>query len=444
MSAPQPHQPQPPLSTPAYVPAQTLSATTRQLCCAPYVDIAFANDVIREVVEEERRAVPPSFGFDLDPVVRHCLRARRLLIGRYGVVTLLVAIGLCAAPQWTLPWLAICGIITCARSVRFQRLGTAVIALCCCAVLWTTSVNALISGTIATNGVNPDGTTLSPVQQRVQDFLVATTGGVFQVLPFALGIFTFLALFLYRRRAYDILATELAPGVQAVPPPVHSARVARRLAIVAAIQRGNVTVQERYPFLGSGTVTHGWSFAITLRPPGEHQGARTGGHPVPRIAIDGVLLHQRVRDAVLGLRDAVLPDGEKIPGLFVTPHVVADGVRAGTDPLINPHTAVPHTLASDAAIRAVIGCPQGGLRHYDRIVVPAAGKAVHTGAGQLVVPAQDLGIGVTAYAHFAVEGGMLYAEFMATVLPPVQARFTRAPTPCERFLRDRRPAVLRC
>jgi hypothetical protein len=448
MGTPQSDRPQPPLSTPAYVPAPSLSTTTRQLCCAPYVDVGFANDVIREVVEQERRAVPPSYGFDLDPIVRHCLRARRLLLGRAGVVTLLLLIGLCVAAQWTLPWLALCGLITCGQSARFRSqsidtkirvygiLGLVTIVLCCFGIFWTAGIAAFFKQWAAQVGNASGYSTGSPydgygtdaagptsVADALRAFAITTSGGLYQALPLVLGIATFTALFLFRRRGYAILATELAPGVHSAPPPVHNARVTRRLAIVAATQRGNITVQERNPFLGSGRVAHGWSFAVTLRPAKDPSGGRAAG-PDRRIPIDGVELHRRVREAVLGLRDTDLPEGERIPGLFVTPHVVADGVRAVDDPLINPHTDVPHTLASDAAIRAIIGCPQGGLRHYERIVVPAAGKAVHTHAGDLVVQAQDLGIGVTAYAHFAVEGGMLYTEFMATVLPPVRAPYT--------------------
>src|SRR5438876_12460334 len=67
-----------------------LSGVTRQLCCAAYLDPAFANQVIAEVVEDEHRAVPPSLDFDLNPVVRHCYRARRLLLARDISVTVLL------------------------------------------------------------------------------------------------------------------------------------------------------------------------------------------------------------------------------------------------------------------------------------------------------------------------------------------------------------------
>jgi hypothetical protein len=438
--------PEPPLTTPAYFPAQTLSDTTRQLCCAPYVDTTFANTVIREVIEEERRAVPPSYGFDLDPVVRHCLRARRVLLGRHSVMTVLLLIGLCITPFWTLAWLTLCGMALTARSRHFRHLpldiklrvytvlGVAVVLLCCTGI-WMGQLVAFIAqlgqngnGTDFGTGTGSGTGVTSDFQRFVSGLIIGGTSNLYQVLPLLLGVATFLTLFLFRRHGYHILVSELAPGGSARAPGVSNPRVEQRLGIVAATQRGNITVQERDPFLGSGDVHHGWSFAISLRPAaptGLGQGRDGDGGPsTERVRIDGASLNQRVREAVLGLRDPNLPETERIPGIFVTPHVVADGVRGLQDPLINPQTRVPHTLASDAAIRAIVGCPQGGLRHYERVVIPTSGKAIFTLDGQPIVPAQDLGIGVTAFVHFAVEGGMLYAEFMATVLPPVQRRYT--------------------
>jgi hypothetical protein len=53
------------------------SESTRYLCAAAYLDRGFANQVITKVLEEEHRAVAPSYGVDVVPVVRHCLTAER-------------------------------------------------------------------------------------------------------------------------------------------------------------------------------------------------------------------------------------------------------------------------------------------------------------------------------------------------------------------------------
>ncbi|MFD0852152.1 hypothetical protein ACFQ07_07965, partial [Actinomadura adrarensis] len=51
-----------------------LQDDTRYLAAAMYLDRHLCDQVIDEYVRDEHRAVPPSFGFDLDPVIRHALR----------------------------------------------------------------------------------------------------------------------------------------------------------------------------------------------------------------------------------------------------------------------------------------------------------------------------------------------------------------------------------
>lgn len=352
MAAPPQHTLSAHLSTPTYVPAPTFSDVTRYLCCAPYVDVTFADKVIDEVIADEQRAVPPSFGFDLDPVVRHCFRARRLLLLQHASVTMLIVAALCVVSANK--WLAL----------------------------------------LAAMAVVP-------------------------------------TLLLFRWHVYVVLTRELAHDAPASRPEVHSTRIADRLAAVAGAQRGNITVQERDPFLGSGSVRHGWSFAIALRPKENSSGdenaaandAAARRAATARIDLDAVELIGYVREAVLRLRDPGLPENARVPGIYVTPHIVADGVRDDRDPLIDPVTRMPHTHASDVAIEAIARCPQGGLRYYERVVVPSVGKAIVTGDGNSLLPGQDLGIEVSAFIHFAVEGGMLYAEFLGAVLPPVKRQY---------------------
>ncbi|AGL19294.1 hypothetical protein [Actinoplanes sp. N902-109] len=398
------------LDTPAYTPAATLNDTTRWLCGAPYLDPDFGNAVIREVVESERKAVPPSYGFDLDPVVRHCLRARRLLLIRYALVTAILVLGLCLNAFATVTWLALCGAIVGFRSPAVRELPRSVRlgALAALGALVLCALGYVVLQTVLTSLTDPFGSTgtFDEDYGQVSPGLSATL----IVAPVGLAAIMFLALFLSRRHAYGVLTTELAPGIAATAPHTGNQRVEWRLGVVAAMQRGNICVQDINPFTGAGWVEHSWSFATSLR-------ARDGGE---RISIDSADLNQRVHDAVLGLRDTELRAGERISNVYVVPYVAADGNRRGDDPLINPRTRTPHTMASPETIAAVMGSPQGGLRHYLRAVVPATGKPIQTPDGRLVLPAQDSGIGVTAFVHLAVEGGMLYTEFVSTVMPQVK------------------------
>lgn len=232
----------------------------------------------------------------------------------------------------------------------------------------------------------------------------------------------FAALFLSRRHIYEIITTELAPDAPASAPPSNNSRVEWRLNVVAAMQRGNIAIHDRDPFAGAGGVAHGWSFAVALHPSDEH-GDGSARRQMKRVRLDAGALNRRVESAILGLRDPGLSAGERVPNIFVVPFVAADGRRRVDDPLIDPVTRTPRTLASPETLAAIENCPQGGLRHYLRAVVPANGKEIRTQDGLPVLPAQDSGTGVTAFVHLALEGGMLYAEFIATVMPPVRTRY---------------------
>ena len=413
---------EPLLSIPSYTPGTALNDTTRRLCGAPYLDVAFGNAVIHEVVESERKAVPPSYGFDLDPVVRHCLRARRLLLIRYALVTGLLLIGLCLNAFTTVAWLGLCAVVVglrsravrdLPRSVRLAGMAAiATLVLCFLGYLLFQFVLAGILGSIGLSGRSSfDEYGYGSSTRDFGDVFAAGLQGVLVLAPIVLAMGMFLTLFQSRRHVYGILTTELSPGAPATPPRTGNPRVEWRLGVVAAMQRGNICVQDIDPFAGAGWVEHSWSFATSLRPAGGGEG---------RVRIDSAALNQRVHDAVVGLRDPGLSEGERIPNVYVVPYVAADGNRSADDPLIDPQTRTPRTLASAETIAAISASPQGGLRHYLRAVVPANGKDIRTPDGRLVLPAQDSGIGVTAFVHLAVEGGMLYTEFVSTVMPQVR------------------------
>jgi hypothetical protein len=64
--------------------------STRYLCAAAYLDRGFADWVVEEILGNELRATAPAPGVDLPPVVRHCVRARRLRLLRNAVLSLVV------------------------------------------------------------------------------------------------------------------------------------------------------------------------------------------------------------------------------------------------------------------------------------------------------------------------------------------------------------------
>ena len=62
------------------------TTATRHLCAGAYLDETFRNDSLREVYYQPRRLVAPSYGFDLVPVLGHCLRARNGALIRDGAI----------------------------------------------------------------------------------------------------------------------------------------------------------------------------------------------------------------------------------------------------------------------------------------------------------------------------------------------------------------------
>src|SRR5437868_9980719 len=75
---------------------------TRYLCVGAYTDTKFAQQVVEQVIADERGMVAPSPGVDLVPVARHCLAARELAYTRDTNLTLTAAFCFLFAPAWVL------------------------------------------------------------------------------------------------------------------------------------------------------------------------------------------------------------------------------------------------------------------------------------------------------------------------------------------------------
>ncbi|MEU5784878.1 hypothetical protein [Micromonospora lupini] len=419
---------------PSYQVPPRLSDTTRRLCGAAYLDQTYADTVIREVIEDERRAVALSFGFDLNAVVRHCFRARHRYLVRDAMLFGLLVIGVLTSLSATAGWLVLGFTVLLARSrearkmslpVRVLLFGTLITIVVCSGglalVLPLFSLSdglEFLAGPLL--GTGPD-LSVDALVEALRSRMTAGLFGFLAWMPLLLGAATLAVLVRFERATHQILTDELRPGIPPVLPTLPNERVARRLDLVARAQYGNITVQERNPFLGCGAAEHGWSYAIPVRP----ALGRAPDTDAPSIdqAELGPALTAHIRAAIRRMREDPLPRAVQVPGLSLVPHIVADGVRRQGDPLLDPATGMPRSRASEEVIDVIVRHPQGGLRYYDRIVVSGAGKPLHTADGRLVLPEQDLGIDISAFVHAAVEGGLLYVEFVTTVMYPIKARY---------------------
>jgi hypothetical protein len=393
-----------PLSMPAYIrTSDHLSPTTRHLCTAAFLLPGFANAVVRELIGDSLRSVPPSHGFDLDPVIRQCFRARALTAQKLALATVLYLIALVLSPPLVAVLTALGGVVRLYRSPRlrvFLRRHWWARWL-----FWylVVSIGLAVTSALTYVLIEAAGSTGSePGWGHPGAALLMLTGA-------------FVVLVLFRRHDYQVVTREFVADAPHQRRKLRDSLVEDRLAVIAGTQRGNVVVHHDNPFLGCGAVQQGWSLSMTLRPK-----TPSGDGPRRPVDVDPVTLNERLKQAIGSMRAPWLDEGQRVAGISVRPYVVADGVRAEDDPLIDPVAGMPYTMAGDETVDAIVANPQGGLRQYLRVVIPVRGKAIRDGRDEVILGAQALGISVNVFVHVAVEGGMLYAESIGTVLPPLR------------------------
>ncbi|MEV4258260.1 hypothetical protein AB0J52_34325 [Spirillospora sp. NPDC049652] len=438
--------------------ARPMQNTTRHLCAAVYLNRAVCAAVIREYLHDEHRAVVPSFGFDLEPVIRHALRARRLRIYRDLLLilawTLLLAVapGIAVSLAWVLASPAVAARIRWrALSWQWRVVAAGALAAPFLYAAITVVVASLVGRTsYAAETADWNIQHVWTVFQLEHPFATMTLA----LMAFALIYFGHLALLFWT------LSRELAPGAHGPGPRVLSPRVNVLLERIRAAQLGNVTLYSGdNPFLGAGPVrshlTRAWSIVLELdRPGADPLTGEPGGDPLSMDSAgrpDPMTMHRRVQESVRAMRDewppspdgttpdrgSWLPPNERVAGLNTGWHVVAPGLCEQRErpvgasdprpfsghPLIDPVARLPYSLAGDEAVDALVRHPQGAVRCYQRITVGAQTQPVLRRDGSALASAADRDQTLTAFVYLAVEGRMLYGQFVATVLPPVRPEF---------------------
>ncbi|MFC4913270.1 hypothetical protein [Actinomadura gamaensis] len=433
-----------------------LQSTTRHLSAAVYLNRAVCAAVIGEYLHDQHRAVAPSFGFDLEPVIRHALRARRLRIFRdvallaAWTVLYVVLPGVALAAGWFLIPTAI------AARVRWRELAwqwrVVVGAVLAIPLLYLVAILFLFSG----GGSEEDVPASGGLERLRESMLIEHPWAslLLAALLFLVIYFGHLAL------VFWTLSRELGPGAQGPGPAVLSGRVNALLERIRAAQLGNVTLYSGdNPFLGAGPIrsdlSRTWSVVLELdRSAGDPLTGKPGGNPLSMDAVgrpDPMTMQRRVRESVLSMRDewppspdgapidrgTWLPPNERVAGLNTGWHVVAPGLCeqrrrpvAPADPrpfdghpLIDAAARLPYSLAGDEAVDALVRHPQGAVRCFQRITVGAQSQPVMRRDGSALAPAEERDAVLTTFVHLAVEGRMLYGQFVAAVLPPVRPEF---------------------
>lgn len=409
--------------------AEPMRDATRYLAAAAYLSPSFRDTALHELIVSRHRAVAPSHGgVDVEAVLRHCLRARSFLLTREILLTVSLALGLVLWPAETVAWLAVALPFALLTTGPIRRLSRALRVLSWL-ILWVVfgSVAGLSVWSGAAAAALEGGAyagVLTLVQAQVRWMLVAIT---------ALGVAAGYRLAVDRK-----LTRDLRPG--ALPPagPDPNPRTEERLRWIRHAQTGSLTLYSgRSPFLGAGDVTRAWTIAVELD--------RTAGRPWPTpgartsversvVSVDPVELREFVRRRLEQMSRAADPDNGII-NLRIRDQVVVAGrfnqlhrperEEPGLHPLVDPRSRLPYTDLSPPVIDALIRSPQAGARHYQRLDINSEGDEVLDPDGEVIIPPEDRGTSVTAFIHLAVEGRMMYTEFIITVLPPVHERYQR-------------------
>ncbi len=403
-----------------------LSNATRYLCAAAYLDRGFANKVILNLIAS-RRAVAPSVNFDLGPVLRHCLRAREMILVRDLFLTVIVAAGLIINHWATLACLVLAFVLGLflargedkGRGLVAKVRGSAVLLI---GVVLGGIVLLFLAAHFLPSLLNSSGSTY---------YGEPGVGGSSSLVS-PLGVIVFLAVgaaagitqFVYIYGTFKTLDEHLRQG--AAPLTIKSPSREARIAEVEGAQRGNVTLYDvGFPFIGAGAQTkRHWSIAIRLTPANPLGRAVKGLRPKTEghVPIDPVALHYRIRERLSALNDPRLPENERIAALTVSDRLIGQGVLPWESPLVDKNLKTTYSQASPEAILALIRHPQAGLRYYQQVSVNDEGPAVMVGPYK-VIDSVDQGVTISAFVYAAVEGGMLYLQYVLTALPPILAEY---------------------
>jgi hypothetical protein len=405
-------------------PAGRMTNATRYLSAAAYLSPAYAGAVIRELVASHR-AVAPSVGIDLGPIIRHCLRARSIQLTRDIIFTVLLIIGLVLARGQTILILVVALFAGFLPSVNWARKSMTGKALA--AVGAFVLVAIFVVGLFVIKIANSLPAVLGSLGSSNQGFPGAEPSSTPSLITpigaavLAAMIVTQVTYVYVRSRT---LCDELGPDASPRRARPRSAQVEARIARAEAAQHGNLVLYSgENPFIGTGARTRVWSIAIELQRRTEGRQQQWGpSRSEDYVPIDPVELHQVIRDRLLELKDDALPPNERLSALVVQDHIVGLGLHRWDSPVIDPDLNVPYSHASPEAVAALIRHPQAGLRYYQRASVCDVGQAVWAGQ-ERVIDGSDQDIASSAFVYVAVEGRMLYLEFVATVMPPVHDRW---------------------
>jgi hypothetical protein len=401
-------------------PPEPMSNATRYLCAAAYLDSSFSNGVIRELLGSHR-AVVPSRGIDLIPIIRHCLKARKMQLVRDILVSLLLVLGLVVARVPLVLILVVTFLLSFLPGPHWERRSVGGTAIATLGVVIGAVIAVIVLFYYLASKFGSGG---------LPGPSFPAAGTVIIGLLYACAVAATLLYYCYVRNR--TLGEWLSPGAQ--PPPFErsTARVETRLAEINAAQHGNLTLYSgEDPFLGTGDTPfkwrkadervganeRAWSICIELNREGAPRNL-LDPEPRGRARIDPVELHGVLRKRLFELNDPALPPNERIGALTVDDHVAGEGRFRWDSPLVDAKKLIPYSQVRPEAVAALIRNPQARLRYYQRVSISDEGQTV-LAEDQPVIGSVDQEVIVSAFIYVAVEGHMFYLQFVPTSLAPI-------------------------
>ncbi|MDR7276411.1 hypothetical protein [Catenuloplanes atrovinosus] len=390
---------------------------TRHLCAAAYLDDEFRDVTLGEVYHQPRRIVAPSHGFNLVPVIAHCLRARNIAIWRDAAIVVMLGLTLCLSTTVLayvlLNLVSVQLTVSAWRFVRdtVRRLRDGVGAdpsllllrggLLFAAWGLTTALSLYLTVALIAQAAGDLGQ-VSPADLEWLQVRARVTAGaalMVTVLLFAVPV----AWSLWRQWELDGFRPGTVPTVPVDTP---------RLREINRQQFANTVVYGGFePYVGAGGLVETWGFAQRLvRPlpdPATARAAELGIVPdeltersreFERPPFEAEELVAHLREHLHGLVAVPGRDAEEtIAGLTVQDTVMLSGTEVSH---LAPYTG-PETMS------AVIRHPTTPARH-------ALACRVVSWGGELVT---------SVHVHVAVQGRSLYLELTTTALGPCDDRY---------------------
>ncbi|SCG51001.1 hypothetical protein [Micromonospora halophytica] len=400
-SVPQP-RPAPPPSAGATHPL-SMSTATRHLVAGAYLDERFCRAALEEVYDQPRRAVAPSYGFDLGTVLAHCRRASSILLVRDAVIVGVFLLSLCVTG---LIGIVVGGVllagtqsaVSTARLFRetlhrltagepprpYQIIRTAVTGTVgfavasTCLLLLTTLVGGLAVSQFVEGGA--DSAVSDVAGMLIGTFMVTVLAGFGPPVT--------------ARVLRWHHAVQHGPAGRPAAPVLDA-----RIEEIRRQQGGNTIVYSGYsPFVGSGPVLGTTNMALRMIRESEGFDDRTAEaqREYEQLPFVAEQLVGYVRDRLAPLGRASDPE-HRLPGLTVTDHVFTVGTET-----------TELALSTDGpTMMGIIRQPLDARRHY-------LACQVTSWKGELVT---------SVYVHFALQGRTLYLETATCALAPCRDEY---------------------